>query len=95
MASSHLQVGSRVEVTGKNVQGTVAYIGLTSFASGKWVGVVLDEPKGKNNGTVQDKLYFQVRKSIILPFHTRGIMSINSKNTYSVQRKLWNVCSGL
>jgi dynactin 1 len=62
MASSQLQIGSRVEVTGKNVQGTVAFIGLTSFASGKWVGVVLDEPKGKNNGTVQDKSYFQVSK---------------------------------
>ena len=25
---------------------------------GKWIGVILDEPKGKNNGTVQGKTYF-------------------------------------
>ena len=26
--------------------------------SGKWIGVVLDSAKGKNNGTVQGKKYF-------------------------------------
>lgn len=57
---SHLQIGMRVEVTGKGVQGEVAYFGNTAFASGRWVGVILDEPKGKNNGTVQGKSYFQV-----------------------------------
>lgn len=53
------RVGSRVEVSGKDVLGRIAYIGTTTFSSGKWVGVVLDEAKGKNNGTVQGKTYFQ------------------------------------
>ncbi|XP_078792401.1 dynactin subunit 1 isoform X5 [Oryzias latipes] len=52
------KIGSVVEVTGKGQRGTVAYIGTTLFASGKWVGVILDEPKGKNDGTVQGKRYF-------------------------------------
>uniref|UniRef100_A0A8D3A729 Dynactin subunit 1 n=1 Tax=Scophthalmus maximus TaxID=52904 RepID=A0A8D3A729_SCOMX len=51
-------VGSPVEVIGKGQRGTVAYIGNTLFASGKWVGVILDEAKGKNDGTVQGKRYF-------------------------------------
>lgn len=53
-----MKVGSLVEVIGKGQRGTVAYIGATLFASGKWVGVILDEPKGKNDGTVQGKRYF-------------------------------------
>ncbi|XP_014272429.1 dynactin subunit 1 isoform X4 [Halyomorpha halys] len=56
-----LQIGQRVEVTGKNVQGEVAYVGSTMFASGKWIGIILDEPKGKNNGTIQGKAYFHCK----------------------------------
>ncbi|XP_036406874.1 dynactin subunit 1-like [Megalops cyprinoides] len=53
-----IKVGSLVEVIGKGHRGTVAYIGATLFATGKWVGVILEEPKGKNDGTVQGKRYF-------------------------------------
>ncbi|XP_076437452.1 dynactin subunit 1-like isoform X2 [Babylonia areolata] len=53
-----VRVGTRVEVVGKEVVGTVAYIGQTVFSAGKWIGVILDEAKGKNNGTVQGKTYF-------------------------------------
>ncbi|XP_044039426.1 dynactin subunit 1-like isoform X10 [Siniperca chuatsi] len=52
------KIGSIVEVIGKGQRGTVAYIGATLFASGKWVGVILNEAKGKNDGTVQGKRYF-------------------------------------
>jgi dynactin 1 len=60
MAEKSLRLNQRVEVTGKDVRGIVAYVGSTMFASGKWIGVILDDPKGKNNGTVQGKSYFQV-----------------------------------
>lgn len=53
-----MKVGSVVEVIGKGYRGTVAYIGNTLFASGKWVGVILEEARGKNDGTVQGKRYF-------------------------------------
>lgn len=53
-----LKVGSRVEVIGKGHRGTVAFVGATLFATGKWVGVILDEAKGKNDGTVQGRRYF-------------------------------------
>lgn len=53
------KVGQRVEISGKDCQGVIAYIGYPTFASGKWIGVILDEPKGKNNGTVKGQQYFK------------------------------------
>ncbi|XP_075039386.1 dynactin subunit 1 isoform X3 [Mixophyes fleayi] len=53
-----LKVGSRVEVIGKGHRGTVAFVGATLFATGKWVGVILDDARGKNDGTVQGRKYF-------------------------------------
>jgi dynactin 1 len=52
-------VGQKVHVREKQVSGLVAYVGNTTFAPGKWVGIVLDEAKGKNDGTVQGTSYFQ------------------------------------
>ncbi|KAF5292478.1 hypothetical protein FQA39_LY14025 [Lamprigera yunnana] len=59
----YIKVGQRVEVKGKDVLGTIAYHGMTGFAAGRWFGLVLDEPKGKNNGTVKDKIYFQCEEN--------------------------------
>ncbi|XP_015433169.1 PREDICTED: dynactin subunit 1 isoform X1 [Dufourea novaeangliae] len=53
------KIGQRVEVPGKDCQGVIAYIGHPGFASGKWIGVILDEPKGKNNGTIKGQSYFK------------------------------------
>ncbi|KAJ9123331.1 hypothetical protein QFC22_001530 [Naganishia vaughanmartiniae] len=50
-------VGSRVRVSAGD--GTVRWTGTNpDFAVGKWVGVQLDEPNGKNDGSVQGKQYF-------------------------------------
>jgi dynactin 1 len=53
-------IGARVLVHGEN-SGTVRYVGATSFQTGRWIGVELDEPKGKNAGVVQGKRYFDCR----------------------------------
>ncbi|XP_002027418.2 dynactin subunit 1 [Drosophila persimilis] len=59
MSPKQPKLGQRVEVTGKNLQGRVAYVGRTNFAAGLWYGVILDEPLGKNNGTLQGSTYFK------------------------------------
>jgi dynactin complex subunit len=38
--------------------GTVEFVGPTSFQPGIWVGIVLDSPDGKNDGTVNGEFYF-------------------------------------
>ena len=51
---SGIRIGARVTVPSKDVgKGTVAFIGETKFAKGAWVGIILDEKRGKNNGTIQ------------------------------------------
>lgn len=40
--------------------GVVAFIGQTDFQTGIWIGVILDRPEGKNNGSVDGRVYFKV-----------------------------------
>uniref|UniRef100_A0A8C6VAM5 Kinesin family member 13Bb n=1 Tax=Neogobius melanostomus TaxID=47308 RepID=A0A8C6VAM5_9GOBI len=52
-----LKEGEFVTV-GTNKFGTVRYVGPTDFAQGTWVGVELEAPAGKNDGSVGGKHYF-------------------------------------
>ncbi|XP_041832708.1 kinesin-like protein KIF13B isoform X2 [Melanotaenia boesemani] len=52
-----LKEGEFVTV-GTNKSGTVRYVGPTDFAAGTWVGVELEVPAGKNDGSVGGKHYF-------------------------------------
>ena len=58
MAESKFTVGQRVQIKDKGHVGVIAFIGMTEFASGKWIGINLDEKLGKNDGTVKEKKYF-------------------------------------
>ncbi|KAL1464562.1 hypothetical protein WDU94_004195, partial [Cyamophila willieti] len=53
--------GESVLIRPYNTSGVIAYIGPTEFAAGTWIGVELDTPTGKNDGTVQGTRYFESR----------------------------------
>ncbi|KAF9970328.1 hypothetical protein BGZ73_006963 [Actinomortierella ambigua] len=59
-AAVDFDVGTRVEVAGGNL-GIVRFSGTTEFAAGKWVGIELDLPRGKNSGVVSNKRYFECK----------------------------------
>ncbi|KAG7727057.1 hypothetical protein KL933_002766 [Ogataea haglerorum] len=44
-----------------DVEGTIKYIGPTQFQPGEWIGVELDRPVGKNDGSVAGVRYFQAQ----------------------------------
>ncbi|XP_072445522.1 CAP-Gly domain-containing linker protein 2 isoform X3 [Chiloscyllium punctatum] len=51
-------IGDRIWVNGVK-PGVIQFLGETQFAPGKWAGVVLDEPVGKNDGSVGGVRYFE------------------------------------
>lgn len=54
-----LEVG--MSVLCNNELGTIRYIGTTEFGEGTWLGVELRTPKGKNDGSVQGRHYFNCK----------------------------------
>ncbi|XP_059192358.1 CAP-Gly domain-containing linker protein 1 isoform X4 [Centropristis striata] len=52
------EIGERVWVNG-NKPGYIQFLGEAQFAPGQWAGIVLDEPIGKNDGSVAGVRYFQ------------------------------------
>ncbi|XP_062829214.1 CAP-Gly domain-containing linker protein 4 isoform X1 [Anolis carolinensis] len=79
LGSLGLKLGDRVVIAGQKV-GTLRFCGTTEFASGQWAGIELDEPEGKNNGTVAKVQYFKCA-----PKH--GIFAPLSKISKASERK--------
>ncbi|KAM5535272.1 hypothetical protein V8D89_011078 [Ganoderma adspersum] len=56
LAGTEPSLGALVEVPAG--RGIVRFCGATSFSPGKWVGIELSYPNGKNDGSVQGVKYF-------------------------------------
>lgn len=58
--SSDIKIGDRVIVQSSqgSKPGTLRFVGATDFAKGEWCGVELDDPLGKNDGSVEGKRYY-------------------------------------
>lgn len=59
-AASAISVGQRCRINPGDKRGTVMYVGKVPEAQTGWfIGVALDEPYGKNDGTIKGKRYFE------------------------------------
>ena len=59
-------------------KGTISFSGKTSFAEGHWYGVTLDEPNGKNDGSVKGIQYFHCEPSCGLFVRQHQIEALSS-----------------
>lgn len=91
MSVADPRIGALVEIsTGK---GIVRFCGTTSFAPGKWVGIELFEPKGKNDGSIQGIAYFSCKPSygvFIRPSQVRIIAAEPDLPPVNVSPACWS-----
>lgn len=78
-----LMVGQEVWVDGTK-KGRIAYIGTVHFSKGEMAGIHLDEPIGKNNGTVGGILYFQTepRHGLFSRLHRLALYPMPNADRY-------------
>ncbi|CAK9114632.1 unnamed protein product [Durusdinium trenchii] len=75
---SEVEIGKQVQtvVDGKAYLGTVRFSGKTQFAKGHWIGLELDEPVGKNDGSLhQEHRYFTCAAKHGVFLHPKDIFS--------------------
>ena len=86
------QLGDRVRVMGRYAvhEGTCKYFGTTLFREGYWVGVELDQPNGKNDGSVEGTRYFSCRPKYGL-FARAQVVEVLPQQRYAQQHRVQNV----
>ncbi|KAM8763803.1 kinesin-like protein KIF13B isoform 2-T2 [Rhynchonycteris naso] len=85
-----LREGEYVSV-GANKVGIVRYIGPTDFQEGTWVGVELDLPSGKNDGSIGGKQYFKCNPGyglLVRPGRVRRVAGAGAGRRRSVGLRL-------
>ena len=73
-------VGETYFVRNYNSEAVVKYVGPTEFSNGVWVGLELPTPTGKNDGSVQGKLYFSCKPRHGIFVRTSACFRIQNDN---------------
>lgn len=68
-------VGQKIELNDGRIA-TVRFAGTTSFQTGDWIGVELDEPTGKNDGSVKGERYFECEPGYGMFLRPAGVRQV-------------------
>lgn len=68
LASLGIKVSARCRLSEEsNRRGSIAFVGpipsLPGLSNAPWIGIALDEPTGKNDGSVKGKRFFRCEKN--------------------------------
>jgi dynactin 1 len=81
-SSNVIEVGSKVITgIGAGKKGVVNFIGETQFSTGEWIGLVLDNADGKNDGSVAGVHYFDCK-----PLHGVFVKRVSLFSTLFTQQ---------
>jgi hypothetical protein len=83
-APGNISVGTIVDIS--LGRGVVRFFGPTSFSAGKWVGIELFQPVGKNDGSVKGVPYFTCQPNygvFVKPSQVKIIQDLPSSGTVS------------
>lgn len=87
------RVGDQVQVKPDStrdytVTGTLRYLGETAFATGEWAGLELDEPLGRNDGSVLGQRYFRCQQHYGLFVPVARIRKLTSSRVVARERPI-------
>lgn len=86
MASTPVDISVGTVVDIPLGRGVVRFFGTTSFSAGKWVGIELSQPVGKNDGSVKGVPYFTCAKNygvFVKPSQVKIVQDLPSSGTVS------------
>jgi len=91
LAGPQLSVGQHVifQHNREDIVGEVVFVGSTKFSQGNWIGIKLDTPTGKHDGSVRGETYFSCPPLHGLFIRPQNVMRVlregESKDVISVE----------
>ncbi|GBN73102.1 hypothetical protein AVEN_268731-1 [Araneus ventricosus] len=79
-------INDRVTIEGKNSMGTIAFIGDTHFSDDPWLGIIFDQPVGRNNGSYEGFQCFKCGENhgiFVRPYQVKKVSFIPSESEAS------------
>ncbi|CAK5062446.1 unnamed protein product [Meloidogyne enterolobii] len=78
--NENLKLGDQVKMKTGGRAGVVAFVGPTDFQAGIWIGVILERPEGKNNGSVDGRVYFKCQDKFGVFCRPNNLVKLNTQS---------------